>query len=250
MGKVCFGKFDPDKANTRACVPVCAYCTECKNASDGAWWKRYQARSEESRRNHKKPRCFGDFDPKPSLFAVRKCATCQDFGECQLKTGTTPDGNGPEHKHKPKRYLCFGHYGGALVIMGRCEVCDQRAECQSATRGEAIGWPEYRTPGEIGVTTIAGPSDDDYAPLREVLDMAYAQAAEGKGKERHANGKPFIRQPIMEIGRMVGPGYQTGQAMKKCQEAERLPTVERKVAELLGAINYIAAAVILLREAK
>lgn len=87
-----------------------------------------------------------------------------------------------------------------------------------------------------------------YEPLHDILLEALNQASHGKGKERHANGKPFLRQPIMEIGRMVGPGYNLGQAMKKCQEASRLPETERKVAELLGAINYIASAVILLRE--
>ena len=92
-----------------------------------------------------------------------------------------------------------------------------------------------------------------YMSLRCILDEAYKQAAEGKGKERHAGGKPFLRQPIMEIGRMVGEGYNMGQAMKKLQEAETLLHLEGKgveaaVRELLGAIVYTASAVILLRE--
>jgi len=58
---------------------------------------------------------------------------------------------------------------------------------------------------------------------------------------------PFDRQPICEIARMVGPGYCLGQAMKKAQESARLPR-DRAEAELLGAINYLAAAVIVLRE--
>lgn len=87
-----------------------------------------------------------------------------------------------------------------------------------------------------------------YQPLFRVLCDALNQSQAGKGKERHANGKPFLQQPIMEIGRMVGPGYNIGQAMKKSQEAMRLPTTERKVAELLGAINYLASAVLLLQE--
>ncbi len=50
---------------------------------------------------------------------------------------------------------------------------------------------------------------------------------------------------------MVGMGYQTGQAMKKAQEAGGM--VQRKQydaaqAELLGAINYLAAAYILIGE--
>lgn len=90
-----------------------------------------------------------------------------------------------------------------------------------------------------------------YAPLKAVLKMAYAQAASGKGRDRHANGKPFLEQPIMEIGRMVGVGYQTGQAMKKAQEAGGMiqrGQYEAARAELLGAINYLAAAHILIGE--
>jgi hypothetical protein len=91
----------------------------------------------------------------------------------------------------------------------------------------------------------------DYAPLRGVLDAAYNQSAHGKGKVRHANAKPFTQQPIMEIGRMVGLGYQLGQAMKKAQEAGGMAArgeTEAAQAELLGAIVYLSAAHILLGE--
>ena len=96
-------------------------------------------------------------------------------------------------------------------------------------------------------------TDQMYAPLREALEAAYSQAAYGKGKERHANDKSFSKQPIMEIARMVGPGYQLGQAMKKAQESSRM--LERgknsaAQAELLGAINYLAAAWCLINETK
>lgn len=80
-----------------------------------------------------------------------------------------------------------------------------------------------------------------YHPLAAVLQMALNQAQEGKGAVRHANGQPFLSQPIMEIGRMVGNGYQLGQAMKKAQESTRLPWPAAQ-RELLGAINYLAAA--------
>lgn len=92
---------------------------------------------------------------------------------------------------------------------------------------------------------------DPYYPLCRVLNAAYEQAANGKGKERHANNKPFTDQPIMEIARMVGPGYQLGQAMKKSQEAGGMihrGQPERARAELLGAINYLAACVLLIDE--
>lgn len=89
--------------------------------------------------------------------------------------------------------------------------------------------------------------ESGYEPLAKVLQMALDQSQAGKGKDRHANGKPFIKQPIMEIGRMVGPGYNIGQAMKKGQESMRLPH-ERAQAELLGAINYLASAYLLIDE--
>jgi hypothetical protein len=91
----------------------------------------------------------------------------------------------------------------------------------------------------------------DYQKLKTVLDAAYRQSAEGKGKERHANERDFDRQPILEIGRMVGPGYHTGQAMKKCQEAIGMVSRgehDKAVQELLGTIVYAAAAVVLITE--
>lgn len=94
-------------------------------------------------------------------------------------------------------------------------------------------------------------TSEDYAALRSVLDLAYEQSSSGKGKNRHANGKPFLQQPIMEIGRMVGIGYQLGQAMKKAQEAGGMASrgeISAAQAELLGAINYLAAAHIQLGE--
>lgn len=91
--------------------------------------------------------------------------------------------------------------------------------------------------------------NDGYQPLRRVLDLALDQSANGKGKERHANDKPFDRQPMLEIGRMVGHGFCLGQAIKKAQEASRMePDAAQR--ELLGAINYLAGAYLLLEEMK
>jgi hypothetical protein len=93
--------------------------------------------------------------------------------------------------------------------------------------------------------------DPNYVALATALKAAYAQAASGKGRDRHANGKSFSAQPIMEIGRMVGAGYQIGQAMKKGQEAMGMLSRnenDRAQAELLGAINYMAAAWLLIGE--
>lgn len=97
----------------------------------------------------------------------------------------------------------------------------------------------------------AGSQHDAYRSLREVLDMALEQASNGKGRERHAtDGEPFEKQQILEIGRRLRgnpAAFNLGQAVKKIYESGRLPT-ERAVAELCGAINYIAAGILLLRE--
>lgn len=90
-----------------------------------------------------------------------------------------------------------------------------------------------------------------YQVLADELQAAYRQSAEGKGKERHANGKPFDRQPIMELARMYGVGFTAGQAAKKSQEAlGMLARGERDKAihELHGAIVYLAATAAAIRE--
>jgi hypothetical protein len=87
-----------------------------------------------------------------------------------------------------------------------------------------------------------------YESLHEVLVDALNQAQDGKGKERHAkDNEPFERQKICEITRRVGLGGPLFQVCKKTIEAQKLGG-ERGVAELLGAINYLAAAVIVMRE--
>ena len=90
-----------------------------------------------------------------------------------------------------------------------------------------------------------------YASLYSVLSDALHQAAAGKGKERHANDDPFERQSICEITRKHGLAFATGQAAKKLEESHRLLQLrgaEAAINEILGAINYAAAAVIVLRE--
>lgn len=92
---------------------------------------------------------------------------------------------------------------------------------------------------------------EGYAELEAALTAAYEQVAKGKGRVRHANNKPFLRQPIMEIARMVGLPYHTGQIQKKVQEATSMAARGDKdaaKAELLGAINYAAAAWLFLTE--
>lgn len=88
----------------------------------------------------------------------------------------------------------------------------------------------------------------EYISLGLVLQSALEQASKGKGKERHASeGEAYENQIICEVARRVGLGYPLGQAVKKIYESQRIGG-ERGVAELLGALNYVAAAVIVMRE--
>ena len=96
-----------------------------------------------------------------------------------------------------------------------------------------------------GVTLQA----DGYDKLADVLSRAFDQASRGKGRERHANDTPFDKQPMQDLIRLHGVGFATGQASKKASEAMGLPSTDRKVAELLGAIVYLAGAVISIEEA-
>lgn len=84
-----------------------------------------------------------------------------------------------------------------------------------------------------------------YETLGEALAAAVEQAAAGKGAGRHSyDGELFSDQLIFEIPRRLGAcgsGFLLGQAVKKIYESVRLEP-ERARAELLGAINYLAAA--------
>jgi hypothetical protein len=92
-----------------------------------------------------------------------------------------------------------------------------------------------------------------YEALGHELNEAYLQSSLGKGKERHANGRPFDRQPILELSRLYGPGFAAGQAAKKVQEAlsmldKGVFNTEQALAEVHGGIVYLAAVAIRLRE--
>lgn len=83
-----------------------------------------------------------------------------------------------------------------------------------------------------------------YESLARVLLDALQQAAQGKGRDRHAApGQPFDEQPMQTIVGLFGPGFALGQAAKKLHESQRL-TPQAARAELLGAIVYIAGAVV------
>ena len=88
-----------------------------------------------------------------------------------------------------------------------------------------------------------------YERLAGVLQDALDQAQAGKGKERHAgDGEAFHNQQIVQLCEWMGTNHgDVFQASKKAIESTRLP-YPRSRAELLGAINYLAAGVIVLDE--
>lgn len=82
-----------------------------------------------------------------------------------------------------------------------------------------------------------------YETLAAILQRAHDQAAFGKGAKRHANGLPFDQQPMQRLCQSYGVGFALGQAAKKSEESQVLPP-GADVAEILGAINYLAGAVL------
>ena len=96
-----------------------------------------------------------------------------------------------------------------------------------------------------------GLENNDYTSLAIELSGAYNQASSGKGVERHATGEAFKDQLICEETRRIGFGFPLGQARKKIVESLRLLELRganAAIHELHGAINYIAAACIVMRE--
>ena len=88
-------------------------------------------------------------------------------------------------------------------------------------------------------------SEREYDDLRRQIEAAFAQAATGKGRERHADGRRWTDQPIFTVARQHGAGFLTGQAAKKLGEAaamSRRGEHNRARHEMLGAIVYAAAA--------
>ena len=84
---------------------------------------------------------------------------------------------------------------------------------------------------------------EGYESLGSVLQRAHDQAAHGKGAQRHGQGQSFDSQPMQQLIALYGVGFALGQAGKKAQESQRMDK-DAAVRELLGAINYLAGAVI------
>ena len=206
------------------------------------------------------------------------CNTCREKSGCKAAANTKPEmicwSYKPWHCCETCSMvdMCGGRFGNyqmpRVVNGGECDLWLQKPEEPPALfkqkggkRGVSIrravdiingeradqhGSPEDPTwaPAPAMGELPEGSAINAYATLENVLTMALDQAANGKGKERHAeDGEPFEKQQICEITRRVGHGFPLGQAVKKIQESPRLDG-EHRINELLGAINYIAAAII------
>lgn len=103
--------------------------------------------------------------------------------------------------------------------------------------------------GERKVTQLPVAVVEGYEELSLVFVAALNQAQKGKGAERHqVGGASFIKQPICELTRIYGLAYPFGQAAKKTHEVSQLTAKGAKLAEILGALNYLAAAYIVIDE--
>lgn len=128
----------------------------------------------------------------------------------------------------------------------KCHHSDCGATCKDDARMDAIArnGEHYAVVAEmIGSVRVPRPVVDGYHGLFDVLADALDQAQLGKGAERHGQDKPFEEQPMQKLIELHGRGFAYGQAGKKAQESERLAYAAAR-RELLGAIVYLAGAVI------
>lgn len=148
-----------------------------------------------------------------------------------------------------------GQYGDRAVMEGELELGVDMSGIMLTPNGEFNAKLEASLAEAMAIQPEQPPAQysldnppKGYEKLASVLTLALKQASEGKGKKRHAVGDtPFDRQPIMELPRMVGPSGTAYQVMKKTQEAMRMDAGPA-VAELLGAINYACATILIIQE--
>lgn len=152
-----------------------------------------------------------------------------------------------EAEHRRIRHWRPGYGGTPLVKLDDVERGDTMGEGERGGIASASASASAST-ASVDAAGVAAPGGF-YSALRRTLLRAYVHAAEGKGAERHATpGVQFEDQPICEIGCNLGSNhFEIGQAVKKALESVRLAP-PAAAAELLGAINYLAAAVIVLEK--
>src|SRR5690349_12177269 len=85
-------------------------------------------------------------------------------------------------------------------------------------------------------------------PLEDIFKSAVEQATKGKGTRHGGDITPFMNQPWSHYYDLHGRGFLTGQAAKKLEEAASLRHGPEFENEALGAIVYIAMAILKERE--
>jgi hypothetical protein len=181
--------------------------------------------------------CTEDFFASAELALVKAIKACPDL---MLHFG---DGRSPFPKTHGTRIIQFHDetfvWYDEAGLQGGCTYSLEQAELELARYAKSLNEePSARFYGLPG-----------YERLVSVLKMAHDQAAGGKGKERHANDKPFHEQRMLSISHELGSPYGMAyQACKKISEGLQLGNFERTVAELLGAINYTAGIVVYLQD--
>ncbi len=149
---------------------------------------------------------------------------------------------GPKKETHPSSYPSEGSVMGEVPLRG-----DETPGAFHRARLRRLSEVPVNVPGSEYTPS-------PYRALENALDSCYAQAAWGKGKQRHTDGgEPIEQQFICRGQRVFGIGGGLFQAGKKCEEAFRLQgrgNTDAALAELRGAINYIAAAIIVLEEGR
>jgi len=160
-------------------------------------------------------------------------------------------------------YLITNGYGVCVAISSRYSEClsdhkeifiekvDMEPGDTTKTIGKLVVDVEADITTRFTDTETSDGSTDGYEKLTDVLQAAQNQAAHGKGRDRHANNLPFHEQRMQTISKLIkSPKGMEFQAIKKLTEGMQFDDHDRREAELLGAINYIAGIVIYFRESK
>ncbi len=132
----------------------------------------------------------------------------------------------------------------SFLPSGRVRMTRENGDTVAMDSDSADGLASIIPCGSSDDSSFAITMDEPgYYSLAEVLNRAFLQAAKGKGKDRHAQGEPFDQQVMQQGADRFGVGSLLFQAFKKSEESQRLP-FGPAIAELLGAINYLAGAVV------
>ena len=90
--------------------------------------------------------------------------------------------------------------GGKGLCLGCYEVCRREGLLVAKVSRKAAPQTRPSTAPELPPVKAV---EDGYDLLRAALEGAYRQAADGKGKDRHARGRPFTEQPIITIPELL-----------------------------------------------